>query len=240
MAKAGAPEAATAAPEADTPHYAGHRQRLRARFIETAGRGLPDYEIMELLLALAIPRQDVKPLAKRLIATFGTFGEVISQPYERLVEVDGVKEATASALMLARESALRLLEGQARSRSVISSWTALVDYLSARHAYGDIESFHVLYLDRKNMLIRDEAFAKGTVDQAPVYPREVARRALELAASAAILVHNHPSGDPTPSKADIDMTREVAGALKAIGITLHDHVVIGRGRHISLKSQGLM
>jgi DNA repair protein RadC len=240
MAKAGAPEAAAAAPEADTPHYAGHRQRLRTRFIETAGRGLPDYEIMELLLALAIPRQDVKPLAKRLIATFGTFGEAISQPYERLVEVDGVKEATASALMLARESALRLLEGQARTRSVISSWTALIDYLSARHAYNDTESFHVLFLDRKNMLIKDEPFARGTVDQAPVYPREVARRGLELAASAAILVHNHPSGDPTPSRADIDMTREVAGALKAIGITLHDHVVIGRGQHISFKSQGLI
>jgi DNA repair protein RadC len=221
-------------------HYSGHRQRLRARFLETAGRGLPDYEIMELLLALAIPRQDVKPLAKRLIDHFGSFGEAISQPLEKLVAVDGVKEASATALMVVREAALRLLEGQARARSVISSWSALIDYLSARHAYGDVEAFHVLYLDRKNMLIRDEPFARGTVDQAPVYPREVARRALELGASAAILVHNHPSGDPTPSRSDIEMTREVAAALRSIGVALHDHVVIGRGKHASLKGLGLI
>ena len=226
--------------EAEKPHYAGHRQRLRARFLESGGRGLPDYEIMEMLLALAIPRQDVKPLAKSLIDRFGSFGAAISQPYEALVAVDGVKEASASALLLVREAALRLLEGQARQGSAISSWTALVDYLSARHAYSPVEAFHVLYLDRKNVLIRDEPFARGTVDQAPVYPREVARRALELAASAAILVHNHPSGDPTPSRADIEMTRDVAAALKAVGIALHDHVVIGRGRHTSLRAQGLI
>ena len=226
--------------EAEKPHYAGHRQRLRARFLESGGRGLPDYEIMEMLLALAIPRQDVKPLAKGLIDRFGSFGAAISQPYEALVAVDGVKEASASALLLVREAALRLLEGQARQGSAISSWTALLDYLSARHAYSSVEAFHVLYLDRKNVLIRDEPFARGTVDQAPVYPREVARRALELAASAAILVHNHPSGDPTPSRADIEITKEVARAAQTLGVQLHDHLIVGRSGHVSFKSQGLL
>lgn len=225
---------------AEVPHYHGHRARLRARFKETGGQGMPDYEIMELLLTLAIPRRDVKPLAKTLIDRFGSFAAVISAPLDQIEAVDGMGEIAPVALKLVREASLRLLAAEASKRPVISSWNALLDYCRARLAREAKEEVRVLYLDRKNALMADEAHGRGTVDQAPLYIREVVKRALDHAASAVILVHNHPSGDPSPSRADIDMTKDLAAALKTVGIALHDHLVIGRQGHASFKSLGLL
>lgn len=229
------------APAAEAaPHYHGHRARLRARFRETGGQGMPDYEILELLLSLAIPRRDVKPLAKDLLARFGTFANVIAAPLEQLEAQDGMGEVAAIALKTVREGAIRLLAADVMQKPVIASWSALLDYCRARLSREAREETRVLFLDRKNVLIADEPHGKGTVDQSPLYIREVVKRALDLAASAVILVHNHPSGDPTPSRADIDMTRDLDKALKAVGINLHDHLVIGRQAHASFKSQGLL
>jgi len=229
------------APATDAaPHYHGHRARLRARFRETGGQGMPDYEILELLLSLAIPRRDVKPLAKDLLARFGTFANVIAAPLEQLEAQDGMGEVAAIALKTVREGAIRLLAADVMQKPVIASWSALLDYCRARLSREAREETRVLFLDRKNVLIADEPHGKGTVDQSPLYIREVVKRALDLAASAVILVHNHPSGDPTPSRADIDMTRDLDKALKAVGINLHDHLVIGRQAHASFKSQGLL
>lgn len=221
------------------PHYAGHRQRLRDRFLQAADP-LPDYEMLELVLFLALPQRDVKPLAKALLDRFGSFAEVISAPIEHLMAVDGVKENTATALKVIQESAFRLARQQVLNKTVLSSWDALLDYCHSTMAYRETEQFRLLFLDRKNNLITDELQQKGTVDHTPVYPREVVKRALNLAASAIIMVHNHPSGDPTPSRADIDMTRQVRDALKAVGIALHDHLVVGRAGHVSFKAQGLL
>ena len=192
------------------------------------------------MLFAAIPRKDTKPLAKALLARFGSYAEVIAAPRERLLEIDGVGDAMVNQLKIVEEAARRLTQAHIMGKPVLSSWTALIDYCMAAMARAPQEEFRVLYLDRKNVLIADEMQAKGTVDHAPVYPREIVKRALEHGASAVILVHNHPSGDPTPSKADIEMTREIAHAAKALKIAIHDHLVIGRGGHASFKSLGLL
>ena len=201
---------------------------------------MPDYEMLELVLFAALPRRDTKPLAKALIARFGSFAEVIAARRERLKEIPGVGEAVVSQLKIVEAAAQRLARGKVMGRPALSSWAALVDYCMAAMARSTNEEFRVLFLDRKNVLVADEVQSRGTVDHAPVYPREIVRRALEHGASAIILVHNHPSGDPTPSRADIDMTREIAAAAKALKIAVHDHLVIGRGDHASFKSLGLL
>jgi DNA repair protein RadC len=218
----------------------GHRERLRARFLKGGADAMPDYELLELTLFAAQPRRDTKPLAKALLVRFGSFAEVIAAPRARLMEVKGVGENVANHLKIVEAAAQRLAKTKIMGRAALSSWSALLDYCTAAMARSETEEFRVLFLDRKNMLVADEVLNRGTVDHAPVYPREIVKRALELNASAIILVHNHPSGDPAPSKADIAMTREVATAAKALGITIHDHLVIGRGGHSSFKSLGLL
>ncbi len=222
------------------PHYTEHRARLRTRFVEGGAEAMPDYELMELVLFAAIPRRDVKPLAKELLARFGSFAEVIAAPRERLMELDGIGESAVAQLKIVEAAALRLARTRLIGRPALSSWQALLDYCAAAMARAPHESFRILFLDRKNVLIADEVQSQGTVDHTPVYPREIVKRALELAASALILVHNHPSGDPTPSRADIDMTREIAEAAKTLRIAVHDHVIVGRGGVTSFKSLGLM
>ena len=201
---------------------------------------MPDYELMELALFAAVPRRDVKPLAKVLIARFGGFAEAIAAPRERLLEVEGVSESVATQLKILEAAALRLSKTRVLGRPVLSSWAALIDYCAASMARSPTEEFRVLFLDRKNMLLADEVQSTGTIDHTPVYPREIVKRALELGASAVILAHNHPSGDPTPSRADIEMTRDVADAAKALKITVHDHVIVGRSGHSSFKALGLL
>jgi DNA repair protein RadC len=218
----------------------GHRERLRARFVAGGADAMPDYELLELTLFAALPRRDTKPLAKALLARFGSFAEVIAASPARLMEVKGVGETVASHLKIVEAAAHRLARTQVIGRPALSSWAALLDYCTAAMARCANEEFRVLFLDRKNVLIADEVLTKGTVDHTPVYPREIIKRALELSASAIILVHNHPSGDPTPSKADIVMTRDIAAAAKALGLAVHDHLVIGRGGHASFKSLGLL
>jgi DNA repair protein RadC len=222
------------------PHYLDHRQRLRTRFLEGGAKAMPDYEIMELVLFAAIPRRDVKPLAKKLISHFGSFAEAIAAPIERLVEIDGVGETVATHLKIVEAAALRLARTQLLGKPALSSWAALIDYCAAAMARNPNEEFRILFLDRKNVLIADEVQNKGTIDHTPVYPREIVKRALELGASAIILVHNHPSGDPTPSRADIEMTRQIADAAKALRVTVHDHVIVGRSGHASFKALGLL
>ena len=223
------------------PHYLGHWQRLRKRFLDGGPDALPDYELLELLLYLGKGRGgDMKRLAKDMLKRFGSFGDVLAAEPERLREFDGVGEVTVTAFKTVQASALRLARSQVLKRPTLASWSALLEYCNASMAYRKKEQLRVLFLDRKNVLIADEVQQEGTVDHTPVYPREVMRRALELEASAVILVHNHPSGDPTPSAADIEMTRQVADAGAKLGIALHDHVVVGRGRHASFKSLGLL
>jgi len=222
------------------PHYHGHRERLRSRFREAGSDAVSDYELLELVLFRALPRRDVKPLAKSLIARFGSFGEVIAAPRPRLAEVDGLGDAAITELKVVEAAARRLARGEVKRRHVLSSWTAVLDYCRAAMAFADKEQFRILFLDKRNQLIADEIQQVGTVDHTPVYPREVVKRALELSATAVILVHNHPSGDPTPSRADIEMTKQVREAAKAVGIALHDHLVIGRGKHASFRSLGLI
>ena len=201
---------------------------------------MPDYELMELALFAAIPRRDVKPLAKALIARFGSFAEVIAAPRERMLEVEGMSEGAANQLKIVEAAALRLSKTRVLGRPVLSSWAALIDYCAAAMARSPTEEFRVLFLDRKNMLVADEVQSTGTIDHTPVYPREIVKRALELGASAVILAHNHPSGDPTPSRADIEMTRDVVDAAKALKIIVHDHVIVGRSGHASFKALGLL
>lgn len=217
-----------------------HRTRLRARFLDGGAAAMPDYELLELVLFRAIPRRDVKPLAHMLLAHFGDFNGVISAPLDRLVALPGVGEAVASELKIVEAAAHRLARARVLGRQVISSWDALLDYCRTTMSHAEIEQFRVFYLDRKNTLIADEEQTRGTVDHVPVYPREVVKRALHLNASALILVHNHPSGDPTPSAADIDMTRQVQTAAEALGLTLHDHIVIGKSSEVSLRSAGYL
>ena len=217
-----------------------HRKRLRARFLDGGAQAVPDYEMLELVLFRAIPRCDVKPLARALLDMFGDFAGVISAPAERLSGVAGVGEAVICELKVVEAAAHRLAQARVMNRAVLSSWEALLSYCRASMAHRETEQFRVFYLDRKNVLIADEEQACGTVDHVPVYPREVVRRALQLNASALILVHNHPSGDPTPSAADIDMTAQVGRAAEVLGITLHDHVVIGRAGEVSFRADGYL
>ena len=219
------------------PHYFGHRQRLRERMIANGAESLPDYELLEIILFAARARGDVKPVAKALLGHFGGFAEMMTAEPEALVAA-GLNLAGIAAIKAAREAALRLMRAELQHRPVVNSWDKLIDYCSAQVAHGKIEEFHILFLDRKNVLIKDERQQRGTVDHTPVYPREVVKRALELGASALILVHNHPSGDPTPSKADIAVTQDIKKAAAPLGVVLHDHVIIGRNRHTSLRELG--
>jgi DNA repair protein RadC len=224
----------------DKPHYLGHRQRLRERFLKAGADGLADYELLELVLFGAKPRSDVKPLAKLLMKEFGTFADVISADVEQLREIDGMGDASVVAIKSVQAASLRMMQGQFVDRPALSSWNAVLDYMQARLGRSTVEELHAIYLDRKNVVLADEALQRGTVDHTPVYPREIVKRALGLGATALILVHNHPSGDPTPSRADIDMTKQVKKAVSAVDISLHDHIIIGRGKHASLKSMGLL
>lgn len=228
-------------PQGKRPSYiSDHRKRLRSRFMEGGAPAMPDYELLELLLFRAIPRQDVKPLAYDLLKAFGDFNRVVTAPRERLFEVKGVGDAVICELKIVEAAAHRLARSKVMNTHVISSWDSLLDYCHTTMAHRETEQFRVLYLDRKNVLIADEEQAKGTVDHVPVYPREVAKRALELNASAMILVHNHPSGDPTPSQMDIDMTRQIEMACAALGLSLHDHLIVGKARELSFKSAGYL
>lgn len=222
------------------PHYAGHRERLRERFRRAGAEGLQDYELLELILFRALPRRDVKPLAKDLLKRFGGFAEAVSASRELLAETPGLGPAAVEEIKIIQAAALKLAQGQVLNRPALTSWTALVDYCTAAMAHDKIEQFRVLFLDRKNVLIADEVQQRGTVDHTPVYPREVVRRALALQASAIILVHNHPSGDPTPSRADVDMTRQIVEAARALRIAVHDHLVIGKSGTASFRSLGLL
>lgn len=224
----------------EKPHYLGHRQRLRERFRDGGADALPDYELLELLLFLAIPRGDVKPLAKKLLARFGSLSAIMAAGPSELAAVSGVGEGTIHMLKLVQAAGLRLGREEIMTRPVIGSWDQLVAYCRASMGHEKIEQFRLLFLDRKNGLIAEELQQTGTVDHTPVYPREVVKRALELGASAIIMVHNHPSGDPTPSRADIEMTREVREIAAKLGIQLHDHVIISRSGHNSFKAMGLL
>jgi DNA repair protein RadC len=217
-----------------------HRKRLRDRFMQGGAGALPDYELLELVLFRAIPRRDVKPLARALLDKFGDFNGVLSAPNARLQDVHGVGEAVICELKVIEAAAQRLSRARILRKQVISSWDALLDYCHTTMAHRETEQFRILFLDRKNVLIADEDQARGTVDHVPVYPREVVKRTLELNASALILVHNHPSGDPTPSDADIAMTEQINQACQTMGITLHDHLIIGRSRELSFRSEGLL
>ncbi|MDB5446396.1 MAG: repair protein [Phenylobacterium sp.] len=231
--------AAKRAPE-PKPHYLGHRDRLRERAAAAGLSALPDYELLELVLFRAIPRGDVKPLAKQLLARFGSLGAVLGAGPEALKTVPGVGAAVALDLALMHEAALRAAKEQVARRTVISSWSALLAYVKAALAHEPREQVRVLFLDKKNQLIADEVTGHGTVDHAPVYPRELMRRALELSASSLILVHNHPSGDPTPSAADVDITRQIIEAGRSLRIAVHDHLVVGRDGVASFKALGLI
>jgi len=219
------------------PDYLGHRERLRDRFRTGGADALPDYELLELVLFRSIPRADTKPVAKALIARFGSFAEVIGAETDRLTEVKGVGEAVAQDLKLIQAASLRLARGEVMNRPLLSSWKAIVDYCRAAMAFETREQF---FLDKKNQLIADEVQQQGTVDHTPVYTREVIKRALELASTAIILVHNHPSGDPTPSMADIDMTRKIIQAGEKLGVLVHDHIIIGKKDHVSFRSLQLI
>lgn len=219
---------------------AGHRARLRARLFEHGGETLPDYELLEYLLALAIPRRDTKPLAKALLREFGGLPGVMTAGAEDLAAVKGMGETSVAAIKAAHGIAVRMLKVEVSDRPMLGSWQALLDYLRADMAHHQVERVRVLHLDSRNHLIREEVMNEGTIDEAPVYAREVVRRAIQLGSAAIILVHNHPSGDASPSRADIDITRTVAGALKPLGIALHDHIVIAKGGHTSLRAQGLI
>ncbi|MDQ0328235.1 RadC family protein [Terribium terrae] len=225
-------------PENEKPHYLGHRERLRERFGAAGHSALPDYELLELLLFRLIPRADTKPVAKALLARFGTLAEVLGAPEALLKEVKGVGPAAALDLKVIAAAAHRMLRSDLTGRETLSSWQQVLDYCRAAMAYETREQFRILFLDKKNVLIADEVQQTGTVDHTPVYPREVVKRALELSATAIVLVHNHPSGDPTPSRADIEMTKEIVETGKRLGITVHDHIIIGKKGHASMK--GLM
>jgi DNA repair protein RadC len=222
------------------PHYYGHRERLRGRFREAGAEALSDYELLELLLFRALPRRDVKPLAKLLLEKFGSFAEVITAPEARLAEVKGLGDGGVTELKVVQAAASRLLRGKVKKRPALSSWSAVLDYCRTAQAFADRELFRVLFLDKRNQLIADEVQQTGTIDHTPVYPREVVKRALELSATAIILVHNHPSGDPTPSHADIQMTQQIIAVAQPLGISVHDHIIVGKDGHASLKGLKLI
>lgn len=233
-------KSAAAKTEKETPHYAGHRQRLRERFLKNGAGALADYELLEMILYSASPRMDTKPLAKKLLAHFGGFAAAVHATPVELAKVEGMGEAAITAIKSIHASAERLLRDEASQGPVIQSWTALLDYCRVSMGHKKTEEFHVLFLNHKSRLIADETQQSGTVNHAPVYPREVVKRALDLGASAIILAHNHPSGDPTPSKDDIDMTRQVRDASASLGLSVHDHLIIAGAKHYSFKSHGLL
>ena len=224
----------------DGPGHAGHRGRLKERFLKGGADALPDYELLELLLFQAMPRRDTKPLAKALLGRFGSFPEVISAEAEALKEIDGIGDSAVVAIKTVQAAALRLAREEIMNRPVLGNWDKLLDYCRSAMAFEKTECFRVLFLNRQNALIADEVQQKGTVDHTPVYPREVVKRALELGATAVIMVHNHPSGDPAPSNADIEMTKEVRDAGQKLGIVLHDHLIMTRAGHASFKELGLL
>ena len=233
--------AVSAWPKGKMPSYIrDHRKRLRARFLDGGAQAMPDYEILELVLFRAIPRQDVKPLARRLLDSFGDFNGVLSASAHQLGQIKGVGEAVICELKIVEAAAHRLARSRILQRQVISSWASVIDYCHATMAHRDTEQFRIFFLDRKNVLIADEEQARGTVDHVPVYPREVVKRALQLNASAIILIHNHPSGDPTPSQEDIAMTGQIRQACDTLGITLHDHIIVGKSCELSFKSEGYL
>jgi DNA repair protein RadC len=222
------------------PHFHGHRQRLRQRLLQAGVGAVSDYELLELILFRGIPQRDVKPLAKELIERFGSFVEVVSASPQRLREVKGLGEAAIAELKIVQAAAGQFARGQAKKRHVLSSWSTVLDYCRTAMAFADKEQFRILFLDKRNQLIADEVQGTGTVDHTPVYPREVVKRALELSATAIILVHNHPSGDPTPSRADIQMTQAIVEVAKPLGIAVHDHIIVGKEGHASLKGLKLI
>jgi len=221
------------------PDHAGHRARLRARLLDDA-EGMADYELIEYILTLAIPRRDTKPLAKRLLREFGSLAQLVSADPESLRRVDGIGDTGIAAIKIAHATSLRLLKGEFRDKPLLSSWDALLDWLRADMGPIDIERVRILYLNSRNMLIRDEVVSEGSIDQSAIYVREVVRRALELGAAAIIIVHNHPSGSPEPSRQDIAITRDIADAASKLGIAVHDHIIIGGGDYRSLRAMGLM
>jgi len=222
------------------PHYLGHRERLRRRFRDAGADALPDYELLELILFRAVPRRDTKPLANAILAQFGTFAEALNAPEERLKEVPGLGEAAITEIKLVRAAALRLVRGEVLERPVLASWSQMLDYCRASMGFEAKEQFRILFLDKRNQIIADEVQQKGTVDHTPVYVREVVKRALELSATAIVLVHNHPSGDPTPSRADIEMTKQIVSSAKNLGIVVHDHIIVGKQGHASFRGLGLI
>lgn len=225
---------------AEAPHYHGHRDRLRARFRTAGADALSDYELLEMVLFRALPRRDVKPLAKSLIQAFGSFAETVHAPDARLREIGGLGEAAITEIKLIAAASNRVAKGQLKQRTLLSSWATVIDYCRTAMAFADKEQFRILFLDKRNQLIADEVQQIGTIDHTPVYPREVVKRALELSATAIIMVHNHPSGDPTPSQADIQMTKAVIEVSKPLGIAVHDHIIVGKHGHASLKGMKLI
>ncbi|WP_066649775.1 MULTISPECIES: RadC family protein [Sphingomonas] len=222
------------------PDYHGHRARLRQRLVDHGGEGLHDHELIEYLLALAIPRRDTKPLAKALLAEFGGIGGLMAASPESLLRIKGMGDTSVAAIRIVQATAQRLLRADVAAKPVIANWQALLDYLRADMAFHPVERVRVLHLNTRNMLIRDEVVAQGTIDEAAVHVREILKRAIELGSAAIILVHNHPGGDPSPSRADIELTRSIAAALKVPGIALHDHIIVGAQGHVSLRAQGLL
>jgi DNA repair protein RadC len=223
-----------------TPHYHGHRDRLRARLLAAGTAAVADYELLELVLFRALPRGDVKPLAKSLLGRFGSFADVVAAPPARLKELKGVGDAVIAELKIVHAAANRFARDEVKRRPALSSWSAVLDYCRTAQAFAEVEEFRVLFLDKRNQLIADEVQQRGTVDHTPVYPREVVKRALELSATAVVLVHNHPSGDPTPSRADVQMTQQIVDIAKPLGIAVHDHIIVGKDGHASLKGMKLI
>lgn len=222
------------------PHFHGHRDRLRQRFVDGGPKALQDYELLELLLFRLLPRRDTKPIAKALLDRFGSFSEVLSAPPHLLEETEGLGPTAVTDLKVILAAAQQFARDQVPDRPVLGSWSALIDYCHSQMAYESKEQFRILFLDKKNKLIADEVQQVGTVDHTPVYPREVIKRTLELSATALILVHNHPSGDPSPSSADVQMTRAIADVATPLGITVHDHIIIGRSGHASMRGLKLI
>ena len=214
--------------------------RLRRRFRDGGPDALPDYELLELVLFRAMPRRDTKPLAKAILARLGTFAEAMNAPEDLLLEVPGLGEAAVTEIRLIRAAALRLMQGEVFERPVLASWAQVLDYCRAAMGFEAKEQFRILFLDKRNQMIADEVQQEGTVDHTPVYVREVVKRALELSATAIVLVHNHPSGDPTPSRADIEMTKQIVDAAKPLGVVVHDHIIVGKQGHASFRGLGLI
>ena len=227
-------------PPRPIPHYWGHRDRLRKRFREGGSEALPDYELLELILFRAIARRDVKPLAKDILARFGSFAEAVAASPERLMEIEGVTDAVVTEIKIVQAAALRTSQGEMKKRPILAAMSTVLSYLRSAMAFEDREQFRILFLDRRNKLIADEVQTRGTIDHTPVYTREVVKRALEHSASAIILAHNHPSGDPTPSKADVEMTKQIIDVATKLGVTVHDHIILGRDGHLSMRTAGII